>query len=85
MRGTMIWFNADKGHGFIRTEQDERLYVSNSGFESGYGPEVRCKGLEVHFDRQDEEGDARAVNVALISQVEPRRARVRNASASRLH
>jgi cold shock CspA family protein len=85
MRGTMIWFNAEKGHGFIRTEQDERLYVASSGFESGYGPELRCKGLEVHFDRQDAEGGARAVNVVLITQVDPRRARLRNASASRLH
>ena len=35
MRGTMIWFNADKGHGFIRTEEDERLIVHADGFTDG--------------------------------------------------
>jgi cold shock CspA family protein len=85
MQGTMIWFNADKGHGFILTEQNERLYVTNSGFESGYGPSFRCSGLVVRFDRQEEEVGPRAVNVAFISQIEPRRARIRHAGAARLH
>jgi cold shock CspA family protein len=85
MQGTMIWFNADKGHGFIRTEQDERLYVDHAGFESGCGPPFRCSGLEVRFDREDADDGARAVNVAFISQADPRRARLRHASAARLH
>ena len=29
----MVWFNAVKGFGFIRTEDDERLYVHSSAFE----------------------------------------------------
>ena len=85
MQGTMIWFNVDKGYGFIRTEQNERLYVAHSGFEAGHTPEVRCSGLEVRFDRQDAEGGARAVNVAFITQIEPRRARLRHAGAGRFH
>src|SRR5260370_8758354 len=63
MRGTMIWFNADKGHGFIRTEEDERLIVHSDGFTAGE-PVGRCAGNDVSFDRETIDGQARAVNVA---------------------
>ena len=68
MQGKMLWFNIDKGFGFIRTEEDERLYVA---------------GKEVTFDRQAQEGDARAVNVAFPVQVEQRRARLRQGRGGR--
>src|SRR4051794_29720538 len=42
MNGTMIWFNADKGYGYIRTEDDERLYVAASGFVEDEPPTARC-------------------------------------------
>ena len=35
MRGTMVWFNEEKGHGYISTETGERLYVSEQGFVDG--------------------------------------------------
>src|SRR5436309_11160875 len=49
MQGTMLWFNADKGHGFIRTEDDERLYVARAGFATDHEPQPRCKGRAVSF------------------------------------
>ena len=73
----MIWFNADKGHGFIRTEDDERLYVTRAGFASDQEPQPRCKGRVVSFQREIAEGDARAVNVSFVERDEPRRARLR--------
>jgi cold shock CspA family protein len=79
MQGTMLWFNVDKGYGFIRTEHDERLYVARSGFASGEQPEPRCKGRRVSFQRQEAEGDARAVEVAFVTSDDPRRARLRHA------
>jgi cold shock CspA family protein len=79
MQGTMLWFNLDKGYGFIRTEDDERLYVAESGFLPGHQPERRCKGRVVSFDRQIAEGDIRAVNVSFAAQSDPRRARARHA------
>jgi cold shock CspA family protein len=80
MQGTMLWFNVDKGHGFILTEQDERLYVARSGFLPGHQPEPRCKGQEVNFDRQADEANARAVNVSFATPAAaPRRARLRHA------
>lgn len=83
MQGKMLWFNIDKGFGFIRTEEDERLYVARSGFVDGHVPTERCAGKEVTFDRQAQEGDARAVNVAFPVQLEQRRARLRQGRGGR--
>jgi len=84
MQGKMLWFNIDKGHGFINTEDDERLYVARSGFLPGNEPEPRCKGREVRFERQAAgDGDARAVEVAFVLRDEPRRARIRSARGGR--
>ena len=77
MQGTMLWFNVDKGYGFIRTEGDERLYVARSGFLPNHQPHPRCKGRQVSFERQATDGDVRAVEVAFVVQSEPRRARLR--------
>jgi len=77
MYGTMLWYNADKGHGFIRTEDDERLYVARAGFATDHEPQPRCKGRAVIFQREIAEGDARAVNVSFVERDEPRRARLR--------
>lgn len=79
MRGTMIWFNKEKGYGFIRTDDDERLYVARSGFEPQDVPESRCGGREVTFERLAVEGDSRAVNVSFVPDEGPgRRARLRS-------
>lgn len=83
MQGKMLWFNIDKGFGFIRTAEDERLYVASSGFVDGQIPTERCAGKEVTFDRQAQEGDARAVNVAFPVQLEQRRARLRQGRGGR--
>jgi cold shock CspA family protein len=82
MRGTMIWFNAEKGHGYISTEEEERLYVATDGFSDGEVPAGRCAGLSVVFDREhagDEE--ARAVRVRFETTEPPRRARRRHRNA----
>jgi cold shock CspA family protein len=83
MQGTMLWFNVDKGYGFIRTEQDERLYVAESGFLPDHQPEPRCKGLAVSFDRDIVQGDIRAINVSFITEPHPRRARLRHGRGGR--
>jgi cold shock CspA family protein len=79
MQGTMLWFNVDKGYGFIRTEDEERLYVARNGFLPDHQPERRCKGREVSFERETSDGDARAVKVSFVTREEPRRARLRSA------
>lgn len=76
----MLWFNRDKGHGYIRTEADERLYVEESGFLPGEVPEGRCKGLAVTFERVDDDGgEPHAVGVTFETADVPRRARMRRA------
>ena len=77
MRGTMIWFNADKGHGFIRTEDDERLIVHEDGFADGEIPVGKCAGTDVSFERETIGDEARAINVASVPMVNARRARRR--------
>lgn len=70
MRGKMLWFNAAKGFGFIRTEEDERLYVHRSGFEEGHIPVGRCAEKPVSFEREvaDVEGGYQAVGVSILDE-----------------
>jgi cold shock protein len=83
MKGTMIWFNREKGFGFIRTEEGERLYVARSGFLGDHVPADRCAGRQVTFERVEEQDDARAVDVVFPVAAEPRRARLRHARGVR--
>jgi len=80
MRGQLIWFTHEKRHGFIRTEDGERLLVEDTGFEDGQLVGSRCAGLEVVFEREEADvpGGARAVHVSLVTDDAPRRARMRH-------
>jgi cold shock CspA family protein len=78
VEGTMLWFNPAKHHGFIRTDEGERLRVDQDGFAAGEPLENRGRGTRVSFDRVDEQLDeARAVNVAAMPIFAARRARSR--------
>jgi cold shock CspA family protein len=78
MEGSMLWFNVEKGYGYIQTDGDERLYVASSGFLPGHAPKPRCKGAAVTFERDALEGEPRAVDVAFVVQDVARRARLRH-------
>jgi cold shock CspA family protein len=74
----MIWFNPEKRHGFIRTEDGERLLVEEDAFEPGHVPGDRCKGTLVSFERIDGDDDEpRAARVTVVPRTEPGRARAR--------
>jgi cold shock CspA family protein len=77
MEGTMLWFNPAKRHGFIETDEGERLRVDQDGFAAGNVPGERCRGTRVSFDRSAELEEARAVNVAVVPLFAARRARSR--------
>lgn len=78
MEGTMIWFNPAKRHGFIRTDEGDRLRVDETGFEGGHVLGDRCRGTRVSFELSLAELDeARAVNVAVVPLFAERRARLR--------
>jgi cold shock CspA family protein len=78
MEGMMLWFSPDKGHGFIQTDEGERLRVDQDGFAAGHVLADRCKGTRVSFDRTAGQAEeARAVNVAVVPESVARRARSR--------
>ena len=78
MEGTMLWFNPAKRHGFIWTDEGERLRVDRDGFAEGHVLGERCRGTRVTFERSAKElEEARAVNVAVVPLVAARRARAR--------
>jgi len=77
VQGTLIWFTPAKRHGFIRTEEGERLLVEEGGFEPGHLVGDRCGGTHVSFDRVDDGRQARAVGVSVVVPEAARRARSR--------
>lgn len=77
MRGQMLWFNEKKDHGFIRTDEGERLQVDGSGFAAGERPEGRCADMVVTFEVEEGDAGRRAQNVVFERQVVARRARLR--------
>lgn len=77
MEGKMLWFNPAKRHGFIRTDEGERLRVDEDGFVAGQPVGDRCRGIRVSFDRADRAEETRAVNVAVVPQSAAGRARTR--------
>ena len=70
MRGTMIYFNEEKDVGFIRTDGGDRVQVIRSDFLD-QAPVGRCGGRVVEFRLTDNV----AVEVALVEEEVPRRAR----------
>jgi hypothetical protein len=74
----MIWFNPDKRHGFIWTEEGERLLVESDGLLPDCVLPSRCRGLAVSFNREERVEDVPcAVGVAVVPLEAPRRARRR--------
>jgi cold shock CspA family protein len=77
--GDMLWFNNEKGHGFIETAAGDRLRVEGSGFRNG-PPEGRCAGMAVTFQITGDGETARALDVAFPEDAPPRRARIRRSA-----
>jgi hypothetical protein len=78
MRGRLIWFNPEKRHGFIRTEDGERLRVEEAGFEPGHLLGDRCAGTHLTFEREEtSDSDAHAIKVTVVNDQSGGRARAR--------
>jgi hypothetical protein len=76
----MIWFNDKKDHGFIRTDEDERLKVLGTGFAAGERPVGRCADAVVTFEITSSSGTRHAQNVRFEHEAAARRARLRSGS-----
>lgn len=73
-RGKMLWFNAEKDLGALRTDDGVRLELSGEAFPAGEKPVGRCAGREVEFEL--EHGDVK--RIAFVPEIAPRRARKRH-------
>jgi hypothetical protein len=73
----MLWFNKADDHGFIMTDEGERLAVLGSGFAGGARPVGRCAHTVVTFEVDDSGGTRYAENVVFEPDVAARRPRLR--------
>ncbi|MBQ3899672.1 MAG: cold-shock protein [Lachnospiraceae bacterium] len=64
-KGTVRWFNAQKGYGFITNEDGSDVFVHYSGI-TGEGYKTLEENASVTFDIQDDEKGKRAVNVTVV-------------------
>jgi CspA family cold shock protein len=62
LKGTVKWFNAEKGYGFIRSDEGEDLFVHFSAIQ-GDGFKSLDEGQEVEFDKVNGERGPQAANV----------------------
>ena len=73
VRGKMLWFNAVKDLGALRTEDGERIEVPGTAFLHGEKPVGRCAGKTVEFETLDQG----VASLAFVEDSSPRRARRR--------
>jgi hypothetical protein len=73
-RGTMLWFNAVKDLGALRTDEGERIEVPGTAFLAGEKPVGRCAGKAIEFDS----AGGVVSGLAFVPEVSPRRARRRH-------
>jgi hypothetical protein len=73
MHGTMLWFNAAKDRGALRTEDGERVDVPGRAIAPGEKRARRCAVKAVAFESSG--GVVRGI--AFLPEVSPRRARMR--------
>ena len=62
MKGTVKWFNAEKGYGFIQVENGEDVFVHYSAIQ-GEGFKSLDEGQSVEFDITQGNRGAQAANV----------------------
>lgn len=64
-RGTVKWFNAEKGYGFIATEEGNDVFVHFTAI-SGEGFKTLDEGQQVEFEVVDGARGPQAANVSKL-------------------
>ncbi len=64
-KGTVKWFNSEKGYGFIAQQNGEDVFVHFSAVQSE-GFKTLQEGQEVQFDLEDGQKGLQAANVHVI-------------------
>ncbi len=65
MKGSVKWFNAEKGYGFISVEGGEDVFVHFSAIQTE-GFKTLDEGQEVEFDITDGNRGPQAANVTKL-------------------
>lgn len=65
MKGTVKWFNAEKGYGFIQVEGGDDVFVHFSAIQ-GDGFKTLDEGQEVEFDITQGNRGPQAANVVKL-------------------
>lgn len=65
-KGTVKWFNAEKGFGFIEREDGSDVFVHFSGI-AGEGYKTLEEGQKVDFDITEGQRGEQATNVVVLS------------------
>ncbi len=65
MQGKVKWFNAQKGYGFITTEEGKDIFVHYSGI-SGEGFKSLNEGDAVQFTVTEGDKGEQAINVSKV-------------------
>ena len=74
----MLWFDEAKDYGFLLTDNGERLRVDRDGFVDRAAPVGRCARRPVKLRVRERDGERVAVDVSLVVEESPRRARRRS-------
>ena len=62
-RGTVKWYNSEKGYGFITMENEKDIFVHRSGLTNSYAG--LDEGANVEFEVKDGDKGLIAVNVTV--------------------
>ncbi|WP_077323191.1 cold-shock protein [Streptococcus pseudoporcinus] len=65
-QGTVKWFNAEKGFGFISTEEGQDVFAHFSAIQSD-GFKTLDEGQKVKFDVEEGQRGPQAVNITKLS------------------
>ncbi len=67
MTGTVKWFNAEKGYGFITDEEGQDIFVHYSAI-NGDGFKTLNEGEKVTFEINDSDRGPQAANVERLAE-----------------
>ena len=66
MNGTVKWFNAEKGYGFIKDEEGQDIFVHFSSINSD-GYKTLEEGQKVTYDLVESDRGPQAKNVTIVT------------------